>query len=218
MTSPQPVHRKFAFDTVFDSVGAVAYSPPKPKLYTEEEVAEIRAAAFAEGERSAVARAEEAAAIALRGAADAARAALATLTQVAHDHRAGSAALALACGRKIADAALEMFPEAALAAAYDSLARELEQQPRLILRVPEELLERMTAALENAAQAAGFSGQILAKADPNLPRAAFMLDWADGRASFDPPATAARIAEALNAALAAEGLHAEPLTAAHSEG
>ncbi len=218
MTSPQTVHRKFAFDTVFDNTGAVAYSPPKPKLYTEEEVAELRAAAFAEGERSAVARAEEAAAIALRATADAARAALASLTQVAHDHRAGSAALALACGRKIADAALELFPEAPLRAALDGLARELEQQPRLVLRVPEELLERMSAALEDAAANVGFSGQIIAKADPNLPRAAFMLDWADGRAAFDPPATAARTAEALNAALAAEGLHAEPLTAAHSEG
>ena len=44
-----------------------------------------------------------------------------------------------------------------------------------------------------------------------LPMAAFVLDWGDGRAAFDPEQAAARVAEALSTALAAEGLHAEPL-------
>ena len=54
-------------------------------------------------------------------------------------------------------------------------------------------------------------GQIVARADPDLPRAAFTLDWGDGRAAFDPEAAAARVAAALDAALAAEGLHGEAL-------
>jgi flagellar assembly protein FliH len=40
---------------------------------------------------------------------------------------------------------------------------------------------------------------------------AFTLDFGDGSAAFDPQAAAQRVAEALHAALAAEGLHAEPL-------
>ena len=44
-----------------------------------------------------------------------------------------------------------------------------------------------------------------------LPLAAFTLDWGEGRAAFDPEAAAARVAAALDEALAAEGLHAEPL-------
>ena len=39
----------------------------------------------------------------------------------------------------------------------------------------------------------------------------FAFDWGEGRAAFDPEVSAARVAEALDAALAAEGLHAEPL-------
>ena len=44
-----------------------------------------------------------------------------------------------------------------------------------------------------------------------MPRAAFVLEWGDGSAAFDPAGAAARVAEALEGALAAEGLHAEAL-------
>jgi flagellar assembly protein FliH len=44
--------------------------------------------------------------------------------------------------------------------------------------------------------------------------AAFVLDWGDGKAAFDPQDAALRVAAALDAALAAEGLHAEPLLSA----
>jgi flagellar assembly protein FliH len=40
---------------------------------------------------------------------------------------------------------------------------------------------------------------------------AFTLDFGDGSASFDPAAAAERVSQSLHAALASEGLHAEPL-------
>ena len=49
------------------------------------------------------------------------------------------------------------------------------------------------------------------KSDPNLTSAAFIFEWGEGRAAFDPEQAAARVAAALDATLAAEGLHAEPL-------
>jgi len=67
------------------------------------------------------------------------------------------------------------------------------------------------AALDAVAEACGFTGQITVKADPAMPRAAFMLDWGEGRASYDPIDAEARVAEAVRSALVAEGLHAEPL-------
>jgi flagellar assembly protein FliH len=47
--------------------------------------------------------------------------------------------------------------------------------------------------------------------DAAMPNAAFTLDWGEGRAAFDPQAAADRVTRALETALAAEGLHAEPL-------
>jgi len=204
--------RKFTFDTVFDDDGAdVAEPSTYRRLYTAEEAEKLAAAARAEGEALAMRRSQSQAARALAELAEAAKAALSTLAAVAHEHRVGSAELALAAARKIGDAACERFPEAPLQAALAALAREIEATPRLILRAAPELLEALQAALKETADAIGYPGQILAKADPTLAPAAFVLDWGDGAAAFDPAEAAARVATALEGALAAEGLHAEAL-------
>ncbi|NGM50580.1 flagellar assembly protein FliH [Caulobacter sp. 602-2] len=205
-------YQRFAFDTVFDDRGGIAYEAPKvKKSFTPEEVEAARAEAYAEGERSAVARAEQEAAQAMNAIAHAVHGALATLSAVAHEHREHAARLALACANKIADAALDQFPEAPASAALLALAREVEAQPKLSVRVAPHLVERTQAALEQTAQAIGFPAAIVARADGAQPPAAFVLDWGDGRAEFNPDEAAQRVAQALEAAIAAEGLHAEPL-------
>ncbi|MFI4974448.1 MAG: flagellar assembly protein FliH [Caulobacterales bacterium] len=205
--------RKFNFDTEFGAGGAITGArAPYRRLYSAEEVAHLQAVARAEGEAAESERAEALSARALADMAEAVRAALPSLAAAAHEHRVGSAGLALAAARQIADAACDRFPEAPLQAALAALAREVESTPRLVLHAAPDLLERLQAALEETAQAIGFPGQIIAKADPAAPRAAFVLDWGDGRAEFDPAEAAQRVADALEAALASEGLHAEVLT------
>jgi flagellar assembly protein FliH len=132
------------------------------------------------------------------------------LARVAHDHRVGSAELAQACARAIADAALERFPTAPLEAALEILAGEVEAAPRLIVRTASADPE-VAKKLEALAEARGLPGQILVKPEPGPNAAAFSLDWVDGKAAYDPEAAARRVAAALSEALEAEGLHAEPL-------
>ena len=207
-----PILEKFGFDTVFDGAGGVARSAPRPKRYfNAEEVEAIRARAFAEGEQKALG---EMAAIQARALADIARSveqAMGGLSQVAHGHREGSAALALACARAIAGEVLERFPQAALQTALDSLAREIESEPRLLVTVAPGLGEGLQELLAATAAAGGFNGQILVREDPVHSGAAFTLDFGDGAASYDPDEAAQRVWAALKAALATEGLHAEPL-------
>jgi flagellar assembly protein FliH len=69
----------------------------------------------------------------------------------------------------------------------------------------------LQAALEETAQAVGYPGAIQVRTDPEAAPRAFTLDFGDGSAGFDPQAAAERVSQALHAALAAEGLHAEPL-------
>jgi flagellar assembly protein FliH len=207
----EPALQRFSFDTVFQDDGRVI-APPRPKkAFTPEEVELISAQRFAEGERSAVAIAQQAQALALSQIAAAAQGALRSLAMVAHEHRSGSAKLALAAARKIADSALDRFPEAPIAAALEALAREIEAVPKLIVRAPAEHIEPMRVALEQAAAAAGYPGQIVVRPDPAMPLAAFVLDWGDGSAGYDPIQASERVAQALNEALAAEGFHAESL-------
>ena len=205
-------HQKFSFDTEFDARGSVSYAPPRPKrLFPADEVEQIRAQAYAEGERMAMAGIEAQQAAALTQIAQACSQALPRLAEVAHVHRQGSAALALACARAIADSALEKFPQAPVLAALETLAREIDAQPRLVLSADPALAENLQPLLEDVARGLGFEGAVVVKPDGAFGRHAFTLDFGDGRAAFDPAQAAGRVTLALEAALAAEGLHAEPL-------
>jgi flagellar assembly protein FliH len=205
-------HQKFSFDTEFDAKGSVAYAPPRAKrLFPVEEVEQIRAAAYAEGERAALASVAAQHANALGQIASACKQALPRLAEVAHEHRQGSAALALACARGIADSALEKFPQAPVLAALEALAREIDAQPRLVVSADPALAADLQAILETAARGLGFEGAVVVKPDGAYGRHAFTLDFGDGQAAFDPAQAAGRVTLALEAALAAEGLHAEPL-------
>ncbi len=204
--------RKFNFDTVFDGDGEVLSAPaPRKAFYTPAEVDQVRLEAYAEGQKSALQQAEIDLAQCLEGIRFAIERALPLLAQAAHQHRAGAAELALAAARKIADSALEHFPEAPVKAALEALSNEVRGHPRLLVRTPERILERVQAVLDQTAEAVGFPGQVTAVADPRLEGAAFVFEWGEGRAAFDPEQAAARVTAALHAALAAEGLHAEPL-------
>ena len=204
--------QRFSFDTVFDGAGTITAAAPRPKrLYPIEEVEQIRALAHAEGERAALASVAAQQANALSQIAAACNQALPKLAEVAHEHREGSAALAMACARAIADTALDLFPAAPAQAALDSLAREIEAQPRLVVNCDPAIVETLQATLEEAARALGFEGAIIVRPNGEFGRHAFTLDFGDGQAAFDPEAAAQRVAQALKAALASEGLHAEPL-------
>src|SRR5947207_13925768 len=107
-----PGHEKFLFGTVFEPSGEVLPPPPRPKRsYMAEEVEAIRAAAFAEGEAQALASIAERQSQSLAVIAGACLEALPRLAGVAHEHRVGSAELALACAKAIAAAALDSFPQ-----------------------------------------------------------------------------------------------------------
>lgn len=204
-------HQRFAFDTVFDGGQSAAVPLRAKRFYDAAEVEQIRAESFAAGERQARESAEGLTAVALADIAQAVAHALPTLAACAHAHREGAAELALVAAQAIAGAALERFPEAPVRAAMEALAREIEAAPRLVVTVSEGGFDRAKAALDQAVDACGFAGQVSVKRSPEAAPAAFTFDWGEGRAAFDPQASAVRIGEALREALAAEGLHAEPL-------
>lgn len=203
---------KFGFDTDFGIAGLVAQAASRPKrLYPLDEVEQIREAARADGERAALESIAARQAQALAQIAAACGQALPKLAGVAHEHREGSAALALACARAIADAALDHFPQAVAQAALAALAREIEAQPRLVVTAEPELATQLQGALDEVARNLGFEGAVVIKADTGFGAHAFTLDFGDGQAAFDPAVAAERVTQALTAALASEGLHAEPL-------
>ena len=137
-----------------------------------------------------------------------------SLAEVAHEHRVGSASLALACARGIAGAALERFPEAPGAGRpRQPWRREIEAAPRLVVdRARRRSAERLQArARRGRRNRSAIAGAIQVKPTPSFAAARLHPRLRRRPAAFDPEAAAARVTAALEAALAAEGLHAEPL-------
>ncbi len=200
------VSTPFRFDTVFDG-----FSDParRKAAYSPSEVEAIRAEAYAEGQSSAALRAEQDTAAAMGEIARCARLTLAGMSEAVHRHRSDSARLAMAAGRAIAGAALDRFPEAPLTEALTTLARELESEPRILVRAVAHDPAGLEKTLREAAARAGLEGRIIFQPLTDGSPAAFSFDWGGGKAEFDPQAAAARVAEALETALAVEGHHAE---------
>jgi flagellar assembly protein FliH len=214
MTASAPLNsRPFAFDTEFDGSGTVlrasAFRPAK-RAYLPAEVEALVAQARFEAREAALAEVESLSAMALSSIGQVVAMAAPSLTQVAQRHREQSADLAIAAARVIAAVALDRFPTGPLQAALDALGQEIDASPRLVIRAS-GLDETVRASIQTVCVDAGFSGLIAFRDDPTLPAAAFQLEWADGRADFDPAAAADRIAVALKSALAAEAGHAESL-------
>ena len=204
----QTVHKRFEFGTVFGAGGNVV-SKPAPaakKFYTPEEVEEIRKAAQAAGENSAMARAQMAQSTALQSLADAAQQGLGGLTDAIHAHKEAAVRLALVCAQKIATEALDRFPEAPLTAALDALGQEIEPATRLIMFASNPSDELKTLA-EEAAMMAGYTGTVQFRDNPNLPKGGFEVVWSDGRAEYNPQQVFEALEHALNEALEAEAYH-----------
>lgn len=212
MSPSRPQPQKFWFDTAFDESGTVVshgVSAKRPKrVYTAAEVEVLRQKAFAEGQAAQAASDDGVRARALAEIADSLRQALPGLAHVARLHREASAGLALAVGRALAGAALDLNPQAVLTSALRQLEGEIGTEARVVVRSG-PLDEAGRAAVEKACADAGLAQALVLREEPGLAPAAFVIEWPDGRADFDLEAAMARVREALEAALAADGDHGD---------
>ena len=203
--------RPFGFDTEFDDVGGVrAATPFRPikRAYLPAEVEALTAQARLEGREAALAEVESLRAMAKVEIAQGLASTTPALAAAVQAHREQAAGLTLAAARIIAGAALDRFPTGPLQEALEALGSEIDAAPRLVVRA-RGLDEETQGRLQSAAADAGFTGLVAFREDPGMAVAAFQLEWADGRADFDPEEAASRIRSALDAALAAEAGHGE---------
>ena len=106
------------------------------------------------------------------------------------------------------------MPRAAVQAALEELGREIDASPRLVIAMS-DLDAEGRAEIESLCASVGYAGAVRFRDEPGLARAAFELEWADGRAAFDPSETLARLEAAVARALAAD---LSPDSPASSEG
>ncbi|HSV29958.1 MAG TPA: FliH/SctL family protein [Candidatus Omnitrophota bacterium] len=219
MTKP----RKYMFDLDFDhpngapkavepaAAPAVEELPPEPEpepppMFSEEELAIARDSAFEEGRQAGLAEAAEAtermiaqALGTIAGQMDA----IFRAQEEANDDNARTAArVGLAVVKK-------MLPAACAKHAFDEVAQVVEEvighildEPRIIVRVGDGLVEPVRERLEAVAQSHGFEGRVVVQADPRLVAGDCRVEWTDGGAERDQARLMQEIEAAVERALA----------------
>ncbi len=209
--------QKFLFETCFD--GPAAGDPqfgggegPEAPVFTETELEQARVEALAagrdEGLRDAAASMEQATA----GALDAIAGRLTELMEAAErdSRRRDSEALAatMAVLRKMFPALSGRHGLAEIEALVAECLERLSEEPRLVIRVADQMLDPLRERLDGLAERCGYEGKIVLLADEALKACDGRVEWADGGAEQDSGRLWRQIDEIL--ARAAEPEQAEP--------
>ncbi len=179
---------KFNFETVFElkdgggSGRGVAFS----QSYTRQELnaacEEARQAGFAEGVAQEQARIERRQADALDAIGE--RMSEIARVQAAEFERTvkSATALSLAVARKVAPALMQRQPLAEIEAMIADHLAQLIDEPNLVMRVPDALLDAIKNRIDEIAEDCGYAGRIVLLADSSLGESDCHIEWADGGA------------------------------------
>lgn len=189
--------QRFLFDTSFDldvpdledeatEEAVETPEPEPPPTFTEEDMAAARAAARAEGE--AAGRAEATASVE-RQAAEAMTVIgdrVGTLLEAQHGQDAelsGQAVeAALAMVRKLFPDLARRKGMAEIEAVIGECLGDLMDEPRIVIRVADPMLDMLKARIGEITGRLGFDGAVVLLAEPSLGPSDVKVEWADGGA------------------------------------
>lgn len=176
---------KYLFDTVFDTTAAVAGAPP-PQLLTAKEIQDLRDSAFEAGVNEGVGREQKAtehrnseALTAIAGRLGA----IADEQAKAMNHIIDEAAnLTIAITRKISPALAQHNPLIGIEDMIRDFLRQLIDEPHIVVRLPESLIDELKPRIDTIAAGCGFAGRVVLMPDPLMGGNDCRLEWADGGA------------------------------------
>lgn len=178
---------KFTFGTSFDAPAQAKKAPPV--TFSEHQMMDAEAAAFAKGKEAGHAQAM--ADIAERTAATCAALADAVthlMTAEASRHaqtQIEAVNMALAIARKLAPALIAAEPLAEISRVVGNCLSLGHREARILVRVAEELTDSVKHACDTAAQGQGFMGKLVILGDPALHASDCRVEWADGGCERD---------------------------------
>jgi flagellar assembly protein FliH len=166
-------------------------APPRKRVYTENQITEIRDAAFAEGviagEKAALSGIEKQILVSLEIIV---QQYLAMNSEVEHKMmvlRGECAELALLLAQKLAMALIASQPEAEFEKLLSACIPHLNAEPRIVVRVDETQVEILKDRIENLSRKAGYPGRIVIIGEPDALPAQCQIEWADGGVSYRSP-------------------------------
>lgn len=183
---------KFLFQTAFETPGGRT-ARPQPPAISPERLDEARAEGFAAGHADARQASEALAADALRGIADGFASLQAAHAAALHRIEIDSCRLAHAVASKLAASLMRAHPLAEIETMMAQVLRERFDEPRVVLRAAEPVVEALKERVAALAAEAGYQGSVVLLTDERLSGADCRLEWADGGAARDHKQLAATI-------------------------
>ena len=119
--------------------------------------------------------------------------------------------VAVATGRKLADALIAREPFAEIEALARDCFRELVNTPHVVVRVNDALYDTAQTKLAEIARRSGFDGRLLVLAEPEIGMGDCRIEWADGGMTRDRAAADTLISETVQRFMEGRGApgHAE---------
>ena len=167
---------------------------------------EGHAAGLAEGERTAVARAEKQVATSAEALAGKVAAMAATIDDARKQSVAEAVNLALSIARKLAGRMIAAQPTAEIEALIAECLQSLEGVPHLVIRCEPMLADRVRDLATSKISHSGFTGRLVVLGDPDFAIGDARLEWADGGVVRDIRQLSADIDAAISEFFAARGI------------
>ncbi|NQV22700.1 MAG: hypothetical protein HQ511_14900 [Rhodospirillales bacterium] len=99
-----------------------------------------------------------------------------------------STKLALAVAKKLSATLVSRAPMAEMEAMIQTILSEQNNEPRIVIRLSDQMIEPMKQRLETLTGQSGYMGDVVLFADETLSGSACRIEWADGGAERDPNA------------------------------
>ena len=191
--------RKFLFENEFiveeaapdeAATNADEEQAPQEPTYSQAELAQARADGLAEGHATGLAEGrtetERLAALSIGQMSERlneiADTVLTHRDSVTHD----ATAVASAIIQKIAPDLIRRGALDSIEAAISGCLPNLVEEPRIVVRVCDNVLDAIQARIEPMVDASSFSGDVVVIADPTLEESDCTVEWADGGIRLDP--------------------------------
>lgn len=174
---------KFLFETTFDADGQIlhdaATSGPK-KVFTPDEVEEIRKEAYAEGLTGVEAQTAQQNVQILGQISESMVQVISHLDEELRRIKGDAATLAMTVADRLCGTLLKKEPETEIIALIEKCLEQLPSEPHIVVRVSEAVGVTVKSAIGDVAAQKGFNGKVIVIPEPELQLADCRIEWADG--------------------------------------
>jgi flagellar assembly protein FliH len=176
---------KFKFDQDFDGGrrGQIDEEIAVVRAEMERAVQEARQQAFEDGKNQALSEIEAATLASLQQLGGTAQSLFDQRKQIETTMQQDMVQLAYGIASKLAPALMEREPMHEMEALIVECLQTVRNEPRLVIRVSEDMLDPLTARIDTLKKSAGFDGNIVVIGEENLANNDCHMEWAEGGTS-----------------------------------